>query len=123
MTRADGGTGSDRRRALGADGEATAAAWYEAQGWTVLARNWRAGRTGELDLVVARDGVVAICEVKTRRSAAYGVPAEAVTPAKQARIRRLAAAWLSESGVRAAEVRFDVVSILAGEVEVIEAAF
>jgi len=67
--------------------------------------------------------VVVICEVKTRRTAAFGVPAEAVTPAKQARIRRLAARWLAESDVRAREVRFDVVAILAGEVEVIEAAF
>ena len=115
--------GPDPRRALGVDGEDAAAAWYESQGWTVLARNWRSGRDGELDLVVGRRGVVAICEVKARSSAAYGVPAEAVTPAKQARIRRLAAAWLAESGTRASEVRFDVVAILAGELEVIEAAF
>lgn len=113
----------DRRRALGAAGEELAARWYTERGWVVLARNWRGGRDGELDLVLRRGDVVAVCEVKARTSAAYGVPAEAVTAAKQARIRRLALAWLAQSGVRGAEVRFDVAAVLAGEVEVIESAF
>jgi Holliday junction resolvase-like predicted endonuclease len=47
-----------------------------------------------------------------------------VTRAKQARIRRLAARWLSEEAKgRAGEVRFDVAAILAGEVQVLEGAF
>ena len=112
----------DPRRTLGADGEAQAAAWYESRGWEVVARNWRC-RDGELDLVVARGRVLAFVEVKTRRTSRFGVPAEAVTVTKQQRIRRLAARFLRESGAKASELRFDVVSILAGEIEVIEAAF
>jgi putative endonuclease len=101
---------SDRRRALGAAGEDTAAAWYRAAGYEVLDRNWRC-REGELDLVVARPGVVVFCEVKTRRGDAFGVPAEAVTRIKQLRIRRLAILWLTERGERAPTVRFDVASV------------
>jgi putative endonuclease len=51
------------------------------------------------------------------------VPAEAVTGSKQRRIRGLAARYLQETGTRAPALRFDVVAILAGDVEVIEAAF
>jgi putative endonuclease len=40
-----------RRLALGAAGEAQAAAWYEANGYEIVARNWRC-RDGEIDLIV-----------------------------------------------------------------------
>jgi putative endonuclease len=110
------------RRALGAAGEARAAAWYRSQGYRVLATNWRC-REGELDLVVTRGRLVVFVEVKTRRTDRFGVPAEAVTVTKQRRIRMLASRFLQANEVRPSELRFDVVSILAGQLEVIEAAF
>ncbi len=112
----------------GAEGEQQAAEWYAAQGYRVVARNWRC-ESGELDLVVARAGELIFCEVKTRSSSRYGTPAEAVTPAKQRRLRTLAASFLAAHGDtpglpgRGARVRFDVASVLAGRVEVIESAF
>ena len=110
------------RRALGARGEALAARWYEAHGYTVVARNWRC-RAGEIDLVLARGRTVVVCEVKTRSSTAYGTPAEAVTPAKQLRLRRLALRWLDENEVRRGPLRFDVACVVGNSVEVIESAF
>ena len=62
-------------------------------------------------------------EVKTRSSDRFGHPAEAVTPAKQRRIRRLARRFCAETGHHAPEVRFDVVAILRGQVEIIEGCF
>jgi putative endonuclease len=118
--------GSDHRRALGAKGEALAAQWYEDNGYEILERNWRR-REGEVDLIVRRHKTVVFCEVKTRSSDRFGTGAESVLEAKQRRIRRLAARWLSEltpaSGRARVEVRFDVVSVTADEVEVIEDAF
>jgi putative endonuclease len=111
------------RLALGASGEAAAAAWYEARGYTVLDRNWRCP-DGELDLVLASPaGTVVFCEVKTRTSDAFGLPAEAVTATKQRKLRQLAARWLADGPRRARGLRFDVASVLAGTVEVIEEAF
>ena len=101
------------------------AGWYEAQGYEVLARNWRT-RTGEIDLVVRRGGLggtLVVCEVKTRSSLAFGHPAEAVTPIRQRRLRALAAQWLGAHGPHGGEVRFDVAAVLPGSVEVVEAAF
>lgn len=81
----------------------------------LLARNWRIADgelRGEIDLVVRDGDVLAIVEVKTRRSRAFGSPAEAVTPRKQAKLRQLAAAFLRDTGLRSSSVRFDVVSVL-----------
>lgn len=113
------GTG---RKRLGAVGEQLAAIVYEQEGFTVLARNWRC-RQGELDLIVGRGDLVVFVEVKSRSSLAYGHPLEAVTPLKQARLRRLAALWLAATGTGWAHVRFDVVAVLAGRIEVVADAF
>jgi putative endonuclease len=103
-----------------------AARWYEDHGYEVLERNWRR-REGEVDLIVRRDRTVVFCEVKTRSSQRFGTGAESVLEAKQRRIRRLASRWLSEltpaAGRTRVDVRFDVVSITAGQVDVIEDAF
>ena len=114
---------TDRRRAVGISGEDAAARWYEAGGYTVVARNWRC-RDGELDLIAARGRMFVFCEVKTRRTDTFGLPAEAVTKQKQMRIRRLAARWLEEDAPRRPHsIRFDVASVLDGVVEIIEGAF
>lgn len=110
------------RRALGSAGEDLAAAEYERRGYQVLARNWRC-REGELDLVLRSGSTVVFCEVKARSTLAFGSPLEAVTAAKRRRIRLLATRWLEQSGVRAANLRFDVVGVLDGAVEVVEGAF
>ena len=110
--------------ALGTAGEDLVAAWYVANGYVVVARNWRTS-FGEIDLVATGRGVVVVCEVKTRRTDAYGSPAHAVTLAKRRRLRRLAAAWLAEHRTprRTPAVRFDVAAVAAGRVEVFTHAF
>ena len=113
---------TEARRRLGAAGEDQAARWYVARGYQVLDRNWRC-REGEVDLVLAKGRTVVFCEVKARSSAAFGSPAEAVTPAKQRKLRATALRWLQEHDGHGVALRFDVVAILAGEMEVIEAAF
>jgi putative endonuclease len=122
--------GGDRhrpyRQRLGAHGEDRAADWYRAAGYDVVARNWRCA-AGELDLVVALPGELVFCEVKTRTSDRFGLPAEAVTAAKQRRLRTLAARFLAEhppvDGSAARSIRFDVVAVTGSTIDVIEAAF
>lgn len=103
-------TGVDRSNvARGRWGENLAATHYRRLGYTLLDRNWRSG-TGELDLVLERDGVVVFSEVKARRSDRYGPAAAAVGPTKQRRIRLLALEWLERHQPRRDGIRFDVES-------------
>lgn len=79
-----------------------------------MARNVRADRV-EIDLIARRGRLLAIVEVKTRRSERFGSAAESVDARKQRRLRRGAAAWLAgrPSEARGVErVRFDLVTCL-----------
>lgn len=103
----------DSRAVLGRAGENAAAAFYRRNGFTVLERNFRCSE-GELDLVARRGSLIVFCEVKTRSSARWGLPAEAVDWRKQARLRRLAGRWLAERRPHACDIRLDVMGVEAG---------
>ena len=75
-----------------------------------LAPSARSSRTEDAS---AGPGLLVFCEVKTRRGDGFGSPLEAVRPDKVARLRRLAGRWLATHGIRVADLRFDVVAVLA----------
>jgi putative endonuclease len=72
-------------------------------------------RGGKIDIVAAERQVLVICEVKTRSSAHYGSPLEAITRSKRARLRRLAVRWLVAHGVLFDEVRIDAIGLVQDE--------
>jgi putative endonuclease len=74
-------------------------------------------------VVAWRRGVLAVCEVKARRSTNFGDPFEAITPAKMQRLRRATAAFvaaLPSPLPHVDEIRFDAASVLGARVEVRE---
>lgn len=108
------------RKALGRYGEDVAARRLRQSGMAVLERNWRCSE-GELDIVARDRDALVICEVKTRRTGRGGTfehPMSAVTPAKSARLRRLASRWLTERWLTRygtpprGGVRIDLVGVL-----------
>lgn len=109
--------------AVGRFGEQVACDHLEKAGLTVLERNWRC-RVGEIDVIALDDAdgtgpdgpILVVTEVKTRSSTRFGSPMEAVDRTKQARLRRLAVLWMTESAAHArprwSSVRFDVVAVV-----------
>jgi len=98
--------------AVGRYGEDAAARHLEQAGMVIVERNWRCA-TGELDIVARENDTLVFCEVKTRSTVDFGTPAEAVSPLKARRVRRLGMLWLnSHPQARGPELRFDVVSVL-----------
>jgi len=95
---------------VGRWGETQARRFLERNGWVILETNWHC-RYGEIDLI-ARDGpALVFVEVKARRRRSFGLPEEAITPAKRRRLLRSAWTYLEENSLQAAEWRVDVVAM------------
>ncbi len=91
-------------------GEEVATRYLRRRGWLPLARNWPVPGGGELDIVALRNGILAVVEVKTRRSpeALY----EPVSLAQRARISRGATAFVHRNPqLRRLNIRFDVILV------------
>lgn len=97
------------RQRLGEEGERFAERYLTDRGMQLVERNWRCSE-GEIDLVLTDGDTTVVCEVKTRTSSAFGAPVEAITRAKLARLRRLAARWAREHGATGG-LRIDVVAL------------
>lgn len=103
------------RAEIGALGEQLAVDHLNSLRMRVLERNWRC-RYGELDVIATDDaaGIVVFVEVKTRTSDQFGGVAQAVTPDKVRRLRRLAGLWLAAQNGSWAAVRIDVIGVRIG---------
>ena len=111
------------KRRTGGCYEAAAAAYLEKQGLVILRKNYRC-RSGEIDLI-ARDGrYLVFIEVKYRRNAAYGTPAEAVNLRKQQKICKVADYYRMKHRVSDGQAcRFDVVAIQGRNIRLVRDAF
>jgi putative endonuclease len=109
-------TDSDPRRRLGALGEQLALEHLQARGLDLVERNFRT-RHGELDLIVADEGHLIFCEVKTRivrgDPGPLG-PFAAIGLRKRRQVRLMARLWLAAQSSRRShppELRFDAVGV------------
>jgi len=95
---------------LGKQGEEAAAAYLQAMGYQILARNFRY-RRAEVDIIAAKDNVLVVVEVKTRSTHYFGYPEESVSAAKENLLLMAADYYIEETNWQH-DVRFDIVSIL-----------
>lgn len=111
------------KRQIGAAYEEQAARFLIEQGFQILERNYRC-KQGEIDLI-ARDGAYLVfVEVKYRVNTQAGYPSEAITIQKQKKIIRTAMYYCYQQKVAQTQAcRFDVVSILGGQIKLIKNAF
>jgi len=98
------------RERLGRTGEDAAVEALRARGYRILERNVRL-RRGELDVVAEEAGDLVFVEVKTRRSATHGTPAEGVGARKQRALAQLAMGYLVRRRLGERACRFDVVEV------------
>ena len=94
----------------GKHGEDLAADWLRRQGYSIIARNYRAAH-GELDIVAQQGKTLAFVEVKTARTDHFGAPETWVDERKQRHIGEAADAYLTEHEIHDLDCRFDVIAV------------
>lgn len=111
------------KRKTGKEYEDRAAQYLEANGVTILERNYR-NRKGEIDLIGRDDTYLIFIEVKYRKDNQKGEPAEAVNFTKQRNICRVADYYRMTHGIGEFEaIRYDVVSCCGEKVYWYQNAF
>lgn len=106
----------------GSIGESQAEAYLLEQGYEIIETNYK-NKIGEIDIIAKLDNRIVFVEVKSRATARFGYPREAVDYKKQQKIRMVADIYLKSRRIYEAYIRFDVIEILAGELTHLIAAF
>lgn len=92
--------------------EALAALALRLKGWRIIAQRWKCP-LGEIDIIARRGDLVAMVEVKARRTLTEA--SDAVTPTAQRRIAGAASLWLSrQQDAARLSIRFDIMAVLPG---------
>ncbi len=97
----------------GNQGEDYAAEYLIKKHYKILERNYRK-RTGEIDIIAEKKGVVVFVEVKTRHSTTLSQPFEAVDRRKQDKIIQTAIIYLYEKKLEC-DCRFDVCEVFVNQ--------
>lgn len=94
---------------IGRLGEDAAAEYLQAQGYTMIERNYHT-RQGEIDIIAMDGGCLCFVEVKTRKNAQYGLACEAVDMRKRAKLIGAAEQYLAYHSTEV-DIRFDIVEV------------
>jgi putative endonuclease len=113
-------------RASGAAGEETAAVFLTENNFTIIERNYRHGKYGEIDIVAGRDRLVIFVEVKNRNSQRFGGALYSINARKKQSIRTAARAFIqshpryNDPGIT---FRFDMIAVSGASIDWIEDIF
>lgn len=110
-----------RHNEIGKAGEALAALYLTAQGYTLLHCNWRHSHY-EIDIIALKNGVLHFVEVKCRSSKAFGLPEDGVTKKKFQSLLQAADEFLFQHP-EYRHVQYDILSITTSKNEAPEFFF
>lgn len=95
---------------LGKLGEEKAQSFLLQKGFKILKTNWRFGKE-EIDIIAEKDDHLAIIEVKSRMSGAFGNPQEFVGLGKRRHLIRAADAFVDQNPTKK-DVYFHIIGII-----------
>ncbi len=95
---------------LGEEGEKLATAYLQQKGYRIRHTNWRSGHL-ELDIVAESHDTLYVIEVKTRSTAYFEHPKDAITNAKIKRIVHATEEYIHRYDIRK-DIQFDIMALL-----------
>lgn len=98
-------------RQLGIYGELVSARYLRRHGYKILSTNFHS-RFGEIDIVAQQGDTLVFVEVKSRDATCIARPMEAVTLAKQEKIKKTSLLYLTTFS-NEMNVRYDVIEVIA----------
>ena len=101
----------NRNKVFGSVGESCAVKLLTDHGYKIIEKNFRS-RFGEIDIVAMDGDTLVFVEVKARQNTKFGLPEEAVTPAKIRHIKKTADYYSLTHPNLPKKLRIDVVSLL-----------
>lgn len=114
----------------GKEGENLVLDDYLGRGYSLVERNFQyyqrggSGRRGEIDLIFQKDSILVLVEVKARSNSSFGSGLEQVTRGQLFRLFKSYQYFISKNNQFANyNCRFDVASVMNGQVQVIKNAY
>ena len=111
------------KKTFGADGESAAVEFLESKGFTIIGKNFFAGRSGETDVIAIKDKLLLFVEVKARSSEKYGGGIYSITEDKKRKLRSSAKLYLLKNPMYNSSeytIRFDLIIIKNKSIEWID---
>jgi len=111
------------KKSLGAEGESAACTFLESQGFSIISKNFYAGRSGEIDAIAVKDKLVVFAEVKARNSEMFGGGIYSISESKKRKLRASAKYYLLKNPQYNSpefNIRFDLIIVKDGKVEWID---
>lgn len=111
------------KKQLGNLAEQKACDFLQANGLTLLIRNYRCV-TGEIDLIMRHGEDIVFVEVRSRATSYYGSAVESVNKAKQKKLIKSAMLYLkNKNWLNKMGFRFDIIGVSGSEIDWIKNAF
>jgi putative endonuclease len=98
-------------RKLGREFEEIACNYLLTQGFKILKKNFVFGKTGEIDIIAEKKGIIRFIEVKARNTADFGSALDSITPHKVNALTKAAEGWLYINKIEDKPCQFDIIVI------------
>jgi len=111
------------KKNFGAEGESAASTFLESHGFSVVSKNFYAGRSGEIDVVAVKDKLLVFVEVKARNTEAFGGGIYSIPESKKKKLKASAKYYLVKYpryNSPEYDIRFDLIIVKDGKIEWID---